>query len=449
MKKSLYLTVAIGLALCLHSCINFFGSNYGYSGEISRGTKGRSSRSVEAPPYGMVYVPSGAFALGSNDQDIMWAMNANTRTITVNAFWMDQTEITNYEYRQFISYVRDSISRALIGNVDESFFISEEEDSDIPEKRPLDWTKRMDLRKNPDARDALRDLYYQGREAFTQKEIDVRKLLYDYSWIDYQQASKVRYDPETKQYVGSIINARGEREEVVDRSSFIIRNAVYVYPDTLCWIRDFTFAYNDPLAISYFSHFAYNDYPVVGINWNQATAFCYWRTEMLHNASKGTNKSHLYRLPSESEWEYAARGGLASQLYPWGGPYTTNKEGCFLANFKPQRGKYSLDGGVYTMPVGSYEPNDYGLYDMAGNVSEWTSDTYDENSYSYSYDLAPNYKAVAKASDPAVRKRKVTRGGSWKDISYFMQCGTRSFEYQDSTHCFVGFRCVRSYMGSR
>ena len=195
---------------------------------------------------------------------------------------------------------------------------------------------------------------------------------------------------------------------------------------------------------------AYNDYPVVGVTWKQANAFCRWRTNVMENSrNKYARDGHGYRLPSEVEWEYAARGGLQGQLYPWGGPYTTNREGCFLANFKPQRGKYSLDGGVRTVPVGSYDPNDYGLYDMAGNVAEWTANAYDENSYSFYHDMVPSYTYNAKATDSSVKKRKVIRGGSWKDISYFLQCGVRTFEYQDSARSFIGFRCVRDYMGSR
>jgi gliding motility-associated lipoprotein GldK len=447
MKKSLYLTVTIGLSLCLYGC--FGGSNYGYTGEISRGTKGRFNNSAESPPYGMVYIPSGAFVIGNNDQDVMWAMNSTQKTITINAFWMDQTEITNYEYRQFTSYVRDSIARALLGSIDEEFFLPEEEDAAPVEKRPLNWKKRINLRRNEDQRSLLREMNYQDSEAIMgSQEVDVRKLIYEYAWIDYKQAASVRYDPEQKKYIGYIINARGEREEVRDRGSFIFQESAYIYPDTLCWIRDFSFSYNEPLTTSYFSHNAYNDYPVVGVSWKQATAFAAWRTSML-KASLSKNLPHAYRLPSEAEWEYAARGGLQSQLYPWGGPYATNKEGCFLANFKPQRGKYSLDGGVYTMPVGSYEPNDYGLYDMAGNVAEWTSNSYDENAYAFYNDLAPNLVTIAQSSDPIVRKRKVVRGGSWKDISYFLQCGIRTYEYQDSTKSFIGFRCVRDYMGTR
>ena len=83
-----------------------------------------------------------------------------------------------------------------------------------------------------------------------------------------------------------------------------------------------------------------------------------------------------YRLPTEAEWEYASRGGLENQMYPWGGLYTRNDKGCFLANFKPLRGRYADDGGNTSMAVASYAPNDFGLYDMAGNVAEWTSSAF-------------------------------------------------------------------------
>jgi gliding motility-associated lipoprotein GldK len=135
-------------------------------------------------------------------------------------------------------------------------------------------------------------------------------------------------------------------------------------------------------------------------------------------------------------------------MYPWGGMYTRNKQGCFLANFKPMRGNYIDDGGFTTIRVASYEPNEWGLYDMAGNVSEWCANAYDESAYNFMHDLNPDYKYNARPDDPPSMKRKVVRGGSWKDIAYFLQVSTRTYEYQDTSKSFIGFRCVRSYLGS-
>ena len=420
----------------------------GYTGGLNRGTKGRALSYAETPPNGMVYVPSGPFLLGVNDQDITQSLNANVKTITVDAFWMDQTEITNFEYRQFVNYVKDSTARRLLAEQFEEFVV--ENESMEEEIQPvLNWRTRIDYREE-EQREILNTMNYSTEESiFGRREVDVRRLTYEYAWIDVYQAAKARYDYDQQRYVGTIINPGGEEEDIQNRGSFIVRDRALVYPDTLCWIRDFIYSYNEPFATRYFWHPAYNDYPVVGVTWKQANAFCYWRTDMMEHARNKHVKGHNYRLPSEVEWEYAARGGLQGQLYPWGGPYTTNKEGCYLANFKPQRGKYDLDGGVRTVPVGSYDPNDYGLYDMAGNVAEWTANAYDENSYTFYHDIMPSYTYNAKTSDPSVKKRKVIRGGSWKDISYFLQCGSRTFEYQDSARSFIGFRCVRHYMGTR
>jgi formylglycine-generating enzyme len=118
-----------------------------------------------------------------------------------------------------------------------------------------------------------------------------------------------------------------------------------------------------------------------------------------------------------------------------------------MANFKPGRGNYSDDGGAYTVNVRSYYPNDYGLYNMAGNVAEWTKDAFDESASTFTHDLAPAISYEAKPNDPIVLKRKVVRGGSWKDVGYFLQNSTRTFEYQDTAKSYIGFRCVTHYQG--
>ncbi|MDD2381157.1 MAG: SUMF1/EgtB/PvdO family nonheme iron enzyme [Mariniphaga sp.] len=214
-------------------------------------------------------------------------------------------------------------------------------------------------------------------------------------------------------------------------------------------MRDFTYSYNEPWTTRYFWHPGFDEYPVVGVTWKQALAFCHWRTKIQTDFlnSKQQPAMQAYRLPTEVEWEYAARGGKDFSMYPWGGYYARDENGVFLANFKPLRGNYVDDGGIATMKVGSYDPNEHGIYDMAGNVAEWTETAYDEAGYSYFSDLNPTFTYNAKPDDPPVMKRKVIRGGSWKDINYFIQVSTRSFEYQDTTKSYIGFRCVRSTFG--
>jgi len=170
--------------------------------------------------------------------------------------------------------------------------------------------------------------------------------------------------------------------------------------------------------------------------------------------------TEMFRLPTEYEWEYASRGGRIGNKYPWGGPYARNGKGCMLANFKPMRGDYGAsDGGVYPVRADSYFPNDFGLYNMSGNVSEWTQTKWDEGTNAFVHDLNCNYDVYVKehsddaqeqaklSKTPITQKRKVIRGGSWKDVAYFIECGARTYEYQDTSKCYIGFRCVQTYIG--
>jgi gliding motility-associated lipoprotein GldK len=153
-----------------------------------------------------------------------------------------------------------------------------------------------------------------------------------------------------------------------------------------------------------------------------------------------------FRLPTEEQWEWAARGGRTQSPYPWGGPYIVNKKGCYLANFKPNRGNYSADGGLYTVRADAYWPNDYGLYNMSGNVAEWTISPYEVSTYNNDADMSPMIRSKAKESDPTWWKRKTTRGGSWKDVASFLQVSSRDYEFADTAKAYIGFRCMVQYI---
>ena len=319
---------------------------------------------------------------------------------------------------------------------------------------PINWN-------GEEEKEAVQDLFLSENERFfRRKEIDTRKLNYEYFWIDLKQAAQKHqfenqerraYNYKTGKYDGEVIKENGEKTAISDRSSYIMKDMTNVYPDTLCWISDYTYSYNEPMATMYFWHPSYDNYPVVGVNWKQANAFNIWRTQLKNGflRSQGQVFVHDYRLPTETEWEYASRGGLNHGMYPWGGYYTRNYLGCFISNFKPMRGNYTDDGGLHTTIVAHYEPNEWGLYDMAGNVSEWTISAFDESSYSFIHDLNPDYKFNAVEDDAPALKRKVIRGGSWKDIAYYLQCGSRTYEYQDSAKAYIGLRCVRTYEGRK
>lgn len=438
--RSKLLIVVMLLAVVFSSC-----KNTG-NGELIGVSSGNSYTPVD--PYGMAYIPMGSFTRGVGDQDISGSNFYQPKTITVSAFYMDETEITNSEYRQFVNWVRDSIAYEMLGEMEPERYLIETTDDGVTLDDPIiNWNARIEW-DNPEVQEALEELYVPEHEVYyNAKEVDARKLYYEYKWIDMQAAAKKEIGgDDVNPLDGSFANRPQGRK---DRSVFINSQRINIYPDTLCWISDFAYTYNEPLAKFYFSHPSYNHYPVVGVNWNQARAFCAWRTALKnsYSSSQGAAALNEYRLPTEAEWEWAARGGYERNPYPWGGPYTFNEKGCYMANFKPNRGNYALDGGSTTLIVAHFSPNDFGLYDMAGNVAEWTIDSFDESSYNYTWDMNSSYTYNAKDSDPPAMKRKVIRGGSWKDVYANIQTASRDYQYQDTATCYLGFRCVQSYLG--
>ncbi len=435
------------------------------------GVQGRP-QFFQADPYGMVYIPMGSYMMGPNDIDVPYAYTTKSKMVSVQAFYMDDSEISNNEYRQFVNWVRDSIFHIMLYNagMEEHATAQDQFGNDI-DPPVINWDTKIQLDQQ-DVQENLNDMYYPDAERFyRRKELDTRKLNFVFYTINLRLAAsknnrflpdKDAADKKGNQYINGkgkynvtdvTYNGNGaytpRNRNGVDRSVFIDKSVINVYPDTLAWVHDFTYSFNEPMTNMYFWHPAYDNYPVVGISWKQATAFCVWRSQLMDSYLEHIDESIVndFRLPTESEWEYAARGGLAESPYPWGGPYIRNSRGCFLGNFKPMRGSYMDDGGFHTVGVYSYNPNDLGLYCMAGNASEWTSNAYDESAYDFDHDLNPDYVYNAADNEPNVLKRKVIRGGSWKDVGYFLETSSRCYEYQDTAKCYVGFRCVMTYLG--
>lgn len=452
MKKILPVLVTV---LVLASCNRPSGELVGV------GNKGTFR---EANPYGMIFIKRGAFMMGPNDQAVL---NQNERSVnvTVDAFWMDQTEITNDEYKQFVYWVRDSIIRRKLVIAGQDQFrrkYKNQIDEPAPEVAVLNWKTKIPWNsREEEIQEIFNSMYYQGSNNLGKRQIDPGKLQYKYYWLNYDQAAlpSNKYNVNTNSYPkgararvdSSYVDENGAIHHItvvrplLSRRDLISNRIVNIYPDTVMWIRDFQYAYNDPKMKMYFSHKGFSQYPVVGVTWEQAQAFCQWRTNLFNGSNRV--EAQNYRLPTEAEWEYAARGGRPMALYPWGGNYIRDAKGCYLANFKPMRGNYTDDTGATTMRVGSFAPNDYGLYDMSGNVAEWTSSAYGTTNSTIVSDMNPNYQYNAKNDDPDVLKRKIIKGGSWKDIAYYLQCGVKTYEYQYEARPYIGFRCVRSYNG--
>lgn len=430
---------------------------------------------TEPTPYGMILIDRGSIKMGPAEADSVWGIEASARGISVDGFWMDETEITNSKYKQFVFWVRDSIIRERLADPayggNEAFKIEEDRDGN-PIKPHLNWNKAIPWKNaNEDELRAIESVY-RTNPITGVRELDPAQLIYRYETYNMTEAVKrknrldaTRRDYNTDHEVDytlpmiskdtAYINDEGKiirqtiNRQLTGDYDFINTYIVNIYPDTTCWVNDFENARNDVYVRMYFSNAGYNDYPVVGVSWEQANAFCAWRTEFLRR-SLGRQGVYVepYRLPTEAEWEFAARAGIDKNKYPWDGDLPlTERDGCFYANFKPNEGNYVKDGNIITSRVGTYSPNDFGLYDMAGNVSEWTSTAYTESIDQLTNDLNPEYRYDAAVEDPYKMTRKIVRGGSWKDVAHNIRSDIRMWEYQNEQRSFIGFRCVRSHVG--
>jgi sulfatase modifying factor 1 len=329
------------------------------------------------------YIQGGRAVLGSQEQDIMGFRDNAERTVTIASFYMDETEVTNVDYKEFLFNIAKNIS--------------------------ADSLQKLEPREN-------------------------------------------------------------------------------------VWANDMS--YNDVYNTYYFRYPGFNFYPVAGVSWTQANAYARWRTEYVNELSRERNEldstlsqSQLiergvvfpeYRLPNEAEWEFAAKAMIGTQyldenqengrIYPWDGrgprnPYNIkriSRQGDFLANFKRGRGDYagisgsaSNDGEIIPTNVYEFPPNDFGLYNMAGNMNEWVFDVYRPLSYQDFDDLNPvrkdgRYDEEDNYGTTLIDDNfRVYKGGSWRDVAYWLAPGTRRFMHQDSATNHIGFRCAMISVGAQ
>ena len=468
MNMKIYSLGMAFMALCLLTACGSYDN-----GELR---SPKSSSWNEPNPYGMVLVKQGSFDLGASYPDSIWGTEIPAKSVSVASFWMDETEITNSQYKQFLKWVCDSIIREKLADPayggNEEYKITEDANGD-PIKPYLNWKLPIpDRRRASDEELSALNYLREPDPILGGYRTRTELITYCYEWFDYEsyalranqldanrRTRNTDINPSTLPQVTITKdtayfddNGRIVRQTITrplqSRYDFLNTYIVEVYPDTTVWVNDFDNSNNLPYVRNYFSHPAYSAHPVVGVSWEQAKAFCHWRTQYLNDALRGRGQQVLeYRLPTEAEWEYAARAGDKEARFPWKGKYADTEKGCYYANFKPAKGNFTKDGSLITQKVASFPANEFGLYDMAGNVAEWTSTTWSASSYDEMSDLNPQYDSRSREDDPYMSKRKVVRGGSWKDAAPFIQVNARTYEYQNETRSYIGFRCVRSQIG--
>jgi len=470
LKNQLYLVLAGSIMLFGSACKKEKSSITGWKYNDAKwgGFETYDYAGQETGP-GLVLVHGGAFTMGSSEQDVMYDRDNVERKVSVASFYMDETEISNVHYLEY-----------------------------------LHWLSRV--------------------------------------YVDYPE---------------------------------VYREAL---PDTNCWRSKL--AYNEPYVEYYLRHPAYKNYPVVGVNWLQASAFAAWRTDRVNemiliregilepdptqiNEENFNTRAYLvnqfdgkagkhelkdintkgvtrrvrmedgiflpdYRLPTEAEWEYAAIGNVGAsnyentnykKIYPWGGltvRHHGDKEkyrGLINANFKRGKGDQAgissrlNDGALITTEVKAYWPNDHGLYNMGGNVSEWVMDVYRPLSYEDEDDFNSfrgnvynkpqldidgvidlkdslgRVKYVPVTEEDNVNRRnyqvsdnmgyldeesymegeqgyeygvtsllnnkaRVYKGGSWNDRAYWMSPGTRRYLDENQSLSTLGFRLAMHRVGA-
>jgi sulfatase modifying factor 1 len=238
--------------------------------------------------------------------------------------------------------------------------------------------------------------------AYPKEETPRHKVYLDSFYID-------KYEVTNGQFASFLSSAMSEKGFKDKRPKWVVIRNDLDTPEKKDWWPTEIVHENG----SYRAMPGFEKYPVISVSWYAADAYCRW-------AGK--------RLPTEAEWEYAARGGLDEKKYTWGDELPTS--GVIF--------KRRWTSNAYpapTLEVGTYYPNGYGIFDMAGNVAEWCADWY-----------APDYYGRSPRDNPKgpdAGTAKVIRGGSWASDHVLLRVGFRSFGTPDKLKSGVGFRCAK------
>jgi sulfatase modifying factor 1 len=340
-------------------------------------------KTIIAPP-GMVYVPGGQIYEKSSIKDSSSVDTLNERRVSLTAFFIDATEVSNKQYRRFVDWVADSIAVTDFIKDPKYFYNVKLNKSkgkggkDSTVKR-INWSKINITSKVP---------FWQTTDPNVQSKL---------TGLVLQSGGKRILNKELVKYTFVHVQAGGPN----DGKS--VTDTVKVMPDNNVWAEDFPNSQSDIYVNNYFTNKAFENYPVVGVNWKQARGYSNWRGYVTGSQDENLKDFGLrFNLPTEAQWEYAASGGETNAETVAGyvaGSTTVNvvpsyvnkksKKNLPIANFKQAEGSYAKDGSTYTLPVKSYAPNFFGIYNMEGNVAEWTLDAYSPSAREFVDDLNP------------------------------------------------------------
>lgn len=362
-------------------------------------------------PLSVVEIPTGTFVMGDEADTSSVLKKELSKPVLISGFYLSQTEITNAQYKEFVYWVRDSIAARTLGG---------EYVTIIAGDTAVNWKLASKINySDPQIINQLGDLLMDPSKTINNKRaIDPLKLIYLLQGFNYQEAAK---------------------KENKDKapSEFIYKYSVPVYPDTLSWMRDFGYSNNEQMAVGYFSSPKFQNYPVVGVSWNQANAFCDWMTKQKINAYQAKNKmaeGGKCRLPTEAEWSYAASLDIEGN--------EKNKSSKNSKSRDDAPGNGDVQGKIFPVYVNDSKKGQAGLYNMADNVSEWMITSYYEGGENFQNRFNPDIQFGTPQSESKFQRRKVIRGGSWKDSPSLVTTTNRSYEDMDATHSYIGFRVV-------